>query len=131
MPPRDRNDGDDYMGVIAEDEWAKAAFVGQGAEMHPPEWVPVPVLARQCRLSPPSIFQLIRLGVLPSVLRHRSLRVVEPYSAWELLKVRARFRYIKVIEDYVAATGLTELSYVHIARFVERREGVRAELDRK
>lgn len=91
-------------------------------ENHPPEWVPLQALAQQTRLSNQTIHRLIRLGVLPHTLRHRQARMIEPYSAWELLKIRARFRYVKVIEDYVAATGLTELSYVHIERFVERQQ---------
>lgn len=92
-------------------------------ELHPPAWVPLQTLAQQARLSNTTIHKLIRLGVLPSTLTHRHFRMIEPYSAWELLKIRARFGYsVKVIEDYVAATGITELSYVHIMRFVARQQ---------
>jgi hypothetical protein len=92
-------------------------------ELHPPAWVPLQTLAQQTRLSDQAIRKLVRLGVLPATLTHRCCRMVEPYSAWELLKIRARFRYsVKVIEDYVAATGITELSYVNIVRFVAQQQ---------
>ena len=91
-------------------------------EQHPPDWVPLQTLTRQARLSNNTLQHLIRLGVLPSVKRTRNERLIEPYSAWELLKIRARFRYLKILEDYVADTGKTELSYVELVRYDEQRK---------
>ena len=60
--------------------------------------------------------------MLPSVKRTKNERLIEPYSAWELLKIRARFRYLTILEDYVAETGRTELSYVELVRYDEQRK---------
>lgn len=100
------------------------------AEFHPPAWIPRRELARACGIGEAGLRLLgEELGILPSVRTHQCRGVsgwlcvtVEPYAAWELLKIFRRFgprRAPRLLRAYVAQSGYTEIEYVEILRMVE------------